>query len=121
MARARFKALLIHQAIVSRATGSQAADGEIIDTWAGTGTIDCRFIHQAQRRADPSGGFPMVENHVLLCDTGSDVVEADRITTVTFKATGTSVDAGPFTIESVLNRNDDRQGHHMSLQLKRVE
>ena len=120
MANVHFKKHLIHQAIVQRTTPAQSSSGELIDSWATTGTIDCRYVEKAERIASESAGFPMLESHMLLCNSGEDVREEDRIVTITLKADDSSIDAGPFTIESVLKRNSTG-AHHISLQLERVE
>jgi len=120
MAGIHFKNKLIHQAVVQRTTQSQATDGELIDSWASAGTIDVRFVHKSDRIADEGQGFPMVEDHMALCNAGEDVTEKDRLASITLKADGSSVDAGPFTIESLLRRNT-RSAHHISLKLERVE
>lgn len=120
MANVHFKRHLIHQAVVQRTTPSQSASGELIDSWAVAGTIDLRYVMKTMRIAVEGVGFQMVEQHLAVCNTGEDVKEEDRIATITLKSDGSSVDAGPFSIESVLNRNTD-SAHHMSLELERVE
>jgi len=120
MASIHFKKHLIHQAIVQRTTPAQSSSGELIDSWATAGTIDCRFVQKSERVADPSAGFPMLNSDMLLCNKGEDVIEEDRIVTITLKADDSGVDAGPFCISSVLGRNST-DAHHMSLQLERVE
>jgi len=120
MAGPHFKKHLIHTATIRRTTQTQSASGELIDSWSTAGTIDCRYIQQSERIADEGQGYPMVEDHLLLCDTGEDVVEEDRITNVRFAATGILVDSGPFIIESLLGRNSTK-AHHMSIKLERVE
>lgn len=67
-----------------------------------------------------SVGYQMLEEHILLCSDGEDVIEEDRISTITLKADGTSVDAGPFDIEKKLIRNT-KNPHHISFKLERIE
>ena len=62
----------------------------------------------------------MVADHLLLCNTGEDVIEEDQVANIKFSIDGTVVDAGPFTIESLLGRNSTN-AHHMSIKLERVE
>ena len=120
MANVHFKRHLIHQAIVQRTTQSQSSSGELIDSWATAGTIDCRYVEKSERIASEAAGFPMLESHILLCNQGEDVREEDRIATITLKADSSSVDAGPFDVMAVLKRNSTGT-HHISLQLERVE
>jgi hypothetical protein len=120
VANVHFKKHLIHQAIVQRTTQTQSSSGELIDAWAAVGTIDCRYVEKAERIASESAGFPMLESHILLCNSGEDVREEDHIATITLKADDSSVDAGPFSIMAVLKRNTG-SAHHISLQLERVE
>jgi len=120
MANVHFKKHLIHQAIVQRTTPAQSGSGELIDSWATAGTIDCRFVEKSERIANEAAGFPMLDSDMLLCNNGEDVQEEDRIATITLKADSSSVDTGPFSIQAVLKRNTG-SAHHMSLQLERVE
>lgn len=120
MAGPHFKKHLIHTMAIQRTTQTQSASGELIDSWATVGTIDVRFVHKVHRIADEGQGYPMIEDHVALCNAGEDVIEEDRGTNIRFKVDGSLVDAGPFTIESLLKRNSTRS-HHISLKLERVE
>ena len=125
MAGPQFKRKLVHQCTVQRNTPSQSSTGELIPSWAGIGTIDCRFVEKTERVANEAVGFPMLSTYLLLvADTETsldeDVAVNDRVTDVVWKVDGSSLDAGPFTIESLLRRNTSR-GHHYSLQLERVK
>jgi len=114
MAGPHFKRKLIHQAVVQRTTQTQNTQGELIDSWGTVGTIDVRYVQQNMRMADEAAGYPMIVNHLLLCNTGEDITEEDRVTNITFKSTGVSVDT------SVLGRNTSK-AHHISVKLERVE
>jgi len=120
MAGPHFKKHLIHTAVIRRTTQSQSTSGELINSWATSGTIDCRYVQQSHRIADEAQGYPMVADHLLLCNTGEDVIEEDQVANIKFASDGTVVDAGPFTIESLLGRNSTK-AHHMSIKLERVE
>ena len=120
MAGPRFKKHLIHTAAVRRVTLTQSASGAMIESWATAGTIDCRYVQQSHRIADEGAGYPMVADHLLLCNQGEDVVEEDIIANVRFKSSSALVDAGPFSVESFLQRNSTK-AHHISIKLERVE
>lgn len=120
MAGPHFKKKLIHRAVVQRSTPTRTASGEWVDAWSAVGTIDCRYVQRTDRFADEALGWTMLKSHLLLCNAGEDVEEDDRITSITFKVDGTSVDAGPFDIEGKLERNAGG-AHHISLNLERVE
>jgi hypothetical protein len=120
MAGPHFLRHLIHRAVVQRRTDARSGSGEPIPTWAAAGTIDCRLVFKNQRVAAPDQGFMMREEYRLLCDQDEDVLEEDRIASVTLKATGASVDAGPFSVEERLLRNSTGP-HHLSFKLERVE
>jgi hypothetical protein len=120
MASSHFKRHLIHRCIIERNTQTQSGSGELIDSWATAGTMDCRYVEKSERIALESVGFMMLEDHQLLCNAGEDVNEEDRITTITLKADDSSIDSGPFSIEEKLIRNTTG-AHHISLRLERVE
>lgn len=125
MAGPHFKRKLIHRCTVQRNTASQSLTGEMIPSWAGIGTITCRFIEKAERVANEAAGFPMLSTYLLLLAStetslAEDVAVDDRVTDVVWKVDGSGVDAGPFTIESLLRRNTG-SAHHYSLQLERVK
>jgi hypothetical protein len=115
-----FKKHLIHTAVIRRTTQTQNDIGELVDSWVTSGTIDCRYVQQSHRIADEAQGYPMVMDHTLLCNTGEDVTEEDQVANIRFAVDGTVVDAGPFTIESMLGRSSTA-AHHISLKLERVE
>ena len=125
MAGPQFKRKLIHQCTVERNTPSQSTTGELTPSWAGIGTLDCRFVEKTERIANEAVGYPMLKTYLLLlADTETsldeDVAVDDRVTDVVWKVDGSSVDAGPFAIESLLRRNTGGT-HHYSLQLERVK
>lgn len=120
MSDVHFKATLIHQATVRRTTQSRSASGEVVDSWADAGTINCRLVEKRERIAAEGVGFMMLEEPRLLCDAGEDVQEEDRIADVVLRADSSVVDAGPFTVEEKLIRNT-MGAHHVSLKLERVE
>ena len=120
MAGPQFKRKLIHTAAVRRVTRTQNTSGELIESWATSGTIDVRYVQQAHRMADEGAGYPMVLNHLALCNTGEDVTEEDRLANIRFKSTSALVDAGPFEINAYLERNTG-SAHHISLKLEKIE
>jgi len=120
MAGPHFKKKLIHQAVIQRTTQTQNTIGELVDSWSAVGTIDVRFVHSSHRLADEGQGYPMIEEHFLLCNSGEDVAEEDRIASITLKTDGSSVDAGPFIINGVLKRNTGG-AHHIRVNLERIE
>lgn len=120
MAGIHFKKKLIHQCTIQRTTPVQSSSGEPLDSWATVGTVDCRYVRKKQRVAQESIGFMTLLEDILLMNDSEDVIEEDRIINIVKKSDGSSVDSGPFTIEALLQRNTS-DGHHLSLQLERVE
>ena len=120
MAGPHFKRKLIHTAAVRRVTRTQNSEGELIEAWATSGTINVRYIQQSHRMADEGAGYPMVLDHIALCNAGEDVTEEDRLGNIRFRSTGVLVDAGPFEINSCLERNTGG-AHHISLKLEKIE
>lgn len=120
MASVHFKKHSIHECTVQRNTPAASSSGELVPSWADEDTIDCRYVEKRERIAAEGVGFMMLEQHILLCNTGEDVLEEDRITDVTLKSDSSVVDAGPFTVEAKLNRSGAAP-HHMSFRLERVE
>lgn len=125
MASIHFQKTLIHRATVQRTTPVQSSSGELIDSWAGIGTIDGRYVRKEHRIAQEGVGFMMLLKDMFLVNDGvtslgEDIIEEDRIVDIELKADDTTVDAGPFTIESLLNRNA-LGAHHISLVLERIE
>jgi hypothetical protein len=120
MASIHFKKHLIHECTVQRNTPATSGSGEPIPSWADVDTIDCRYIERRERIAAEGIGFMMAEEHLLLCDTGEDVLEEDRVTDITLKSDSSVVDAGPFTVEAALNRSGTAP-HHMSFRLERIK
>ncbi len=120
MADIHFKRQLIHAANVLRTTPSQSGSGELIDSWTTSGSINCRLVQKQEAIAIESLSLQMREVPRLLCDTGEDVIEEDRIADVTLRSDGSVIDAGPFNIEELLTRSSTTN-HHMSLRLERIE
>lgn len=120
MANIHFKKHLIHECTVQRNIPAASGSGELVPSWADSSTIDCRYVEKRERIASEGVGFMMLEQHILLCDTGEDVLEEDRITDITLKSDSSMVDAGPFTVETKLSRSSNAP-HHMSFRLERVE
>lgn len=119
MASIHFKRNLIHRATIWRNTPAVSTSGELIPAWAVVGTIDCRYVQKSERVAVPAQGFVMMQSDLLLCDTGEDVNEANRVTDIVMQSDDSVVNAGPFSIEAVLGRSGTK-AHHLSLQLKKV-
>jgi len=115
-----FKKHLIHTAAVRRVTRTQNTEGELIEAWATSGTIDVRYVQQSHRIADEGAGYPMVLDHLALCNAGEDVTTEDRLANIRFRSTGVLVDAGPFEVNTYLERNSG-SSHHISLKLERIE
>ena len=120
MAGVHFTKKLIHQCTIQRTTPAQSSTGELIDSWANVGTVDCRYVQKNERIADASSGFPLLRSDMLLLNNGEDVIEEDRVINIVYKSDGSSVDAGPFSIESLLERNTGG-AHHISIILERAE
>jgi hypothetical protein len=120
MANIHFKRNLIHQCTVQRNTASASGSGELVPSWTDGDTIDCRYVEKRERIASESAGFMMLEQHILLCNTGEDVLEEDRITDIVLKSDSSVVDAGPFTVEARLSRSSNAP-HHVSFRLERIE
>ncbi len=123
MAGIQFQRHLIHQAIIERDSGAgtvQDSFGGIVETFSPVGTVDCRFISKMQRIADESIGLVMVGFNKLLLNTGEDVQVNDQVRTITLKSTGGTVDAGPYMINAVLDRNSTKQ-HHTALELEKID
>lgn len=123
MANVHFKKRLIHTCTVQRATLAQSSSGELIPTWANvTVGVRCRYVQKKMDKALESQSLEEKFEHLMLMNNGEDVAEEDRIINVLRYPAGTSVDAGPFTVESFLERNaSSPSGHHISLGLERVE
>lgn len=123
MADVHFKKTLIHTCTVQRATLAQSASGELIPTWANvTVGVRCRYVQKAMDKALESVSLEEKFEHIMLMNNGENVAEEDRIINILRYPAGTTVDAGPFTVESFLERNADLPtGHHISLGLERTE
>lgn len=120
MAGIHFKKKLIHTCTIQRNTPVQSVSGELIATWADVESPDCRFVQKQERLANEGLGFPILEEPIILLNDDADVIEEDRIVNVRWKTDASLVDAGPFRVDAVLDRNTGR-AHHISLELDRVE
>ena len=120
MADIHFKKTLIHSAMVQRNTPAASASGELIPDWAAVGRINGRFVEQQERIAAEGVGFMMLKQNLYLCDAGEDVQEDDQIVDILWRTDDSVVDAGPFSVESLLKRSSTA-AHHWSLRLERVE
>ena len=121
MSNVHFKKHLIHTCTIQRNAPSQSASGELVPSWTDAETgVPCRYVEKAERLADQSLSFQMLEDHIMLMSNGEDVREEDRVSTIVSKRDGSSVETGPFTVEAVLKRNSTRP-FHISLKLERVE
>jgi len=121
MANVHFKKHLIHQCTVERSTPAQSGSGEPIDSWGESPLIiNCRYVEKRERIADAALGLMVRESHILLCNTGEDVQEEDRIKDIVLRSDSSSVDAGPFMVRAFLNRSST-EPHHISLELERAE
>ena len=112
-----------HTCTVERDGGTaQSASGEPQESWSDVGSaVAGRFVEKRERIASPTGGFVMLKAHHWLCDLDENVAVDDRIKTIK-DPDGNSIDAGPFTIEEILNRRDIKgDAHHLSVKLERVE
>jgi hypothetical protein len=80
--------------------------------------VRCRRITKQQRVADTAfAERPVITADLLLVPAGTDIKQGDRVTTIVDE-TG-AVEAGTFTIESVIIRRG-RAARHVSLNLERV-
>jgi hypothetical protein len=120
MASVHFRRTLIHQCTVQRSTESQTDTGQVSLAWSDVGVVNCRFVQKQERKADEPQAFVTWQGDLVLMNSGEDVLIEDRLTDIVFRRTGASVDAGPFDIEAVLERNTSA-GHHLSLQVERVD
>jgi hypothetical protein len=123
MSSVHFKKTLIHTCTVQRATLAASSSGELIPTWADvTVGVRCRYVQKAVDKALENVSLQEGYEHLALMCNGEDVREEDRIVNILQYPDETSVDAGPFTVESFLERNANLpSGHHISLGLERVE
>lgn len=122
MAGIHFKKTLIHICTVQRTTPAQSSTGELIDSWADVGDVDCRYVQKKMDYAIESVSLQEELQHLMLMNNGEDVIEEDRIVDIVRKSDSVSVDTGPFTVESLLERNANMaSGHHVSLNLERIE
>lgn len=123
MAGVHFKKTLIHVCTVQRSTRVQTVTGEMVDSWAVVGDVDCRYVQKKMDDAQASLSLQKRKDHLMLMNNGEDVVQDDQIVDIVYRSDGaTVVDAGPFKVESYLERNAGvPSGHHISLGLERIE
>ena len=120
MANIHFQKKLIHRCTVQRNAPVQSSSGELIDAWTDVADANCRYVQKQERIADPGSGFPMLMADMLLMNNDVDVIEEDQIVDIVFRVSGAAVDAGPFRIEGLLQRNTG-SSHHISATLERAE
>lgn len=120
MAGIHFKRTLIHTCTIQRNTPAQSTSGELIPSWADVESPDCRFVQKNERLANEGLSFAILEEPIILLNNDADIIEEDRITNVRWKSDATLIDAGPFRVDAVLDRNTG-SAHHISLELDRVE
>jgi hypothetical protein len=112
---------LTHTCTIQRHSGAVNALNELAASGFATHLTDvaCRFKDNDVREPSSQTAAVLASTYVLYLPAGTDVTEADRISTVT---TPDGIVAGPFTIERVLTRRDGSgRGRHMTLGLERVE
>lgn len=123
MATRRFRAHMIHYAMLERPATSRSSTGAKVDAWSTVGTLTCRYVQDVQTPADRQAGQPKLYDHYLLTDAGTGLGTAirttDRIGPVFF-ASGGTVDAGPFSIDAVLGRNTSG-AHHIRVDMRKVK
>lgn len=121
MASIHFQKKLIHSCTIQRNTPAQSSSGELIDSWANLATgVDCRYVEKREAFANEAVGFQVSKRHMLLLNSGVDVKDEDRIITILLKSDSSTVDAGPFVVDAVLERNTG-SAHHISLELEKIE
>ena len=111
----------VHTCTIQRHDGSTNALNELDpDGFADHLTaVDCRFKDNDVREPNPRAALVLTSTYMLFLPAGTDVTEADRISTVT---TPDGIITGPFSIERVLNRRDGNgRARHMTLGLEKVE
>lgn len=120
MANIHFKKKLIHQCTIQRNTPVQSGSGELLDVWTTIDTVDCRFVEKREGYAQEGISFQMQKLPMILMNAGEDVQEEDRIIDIVWKLDDTLLDAGPYSIDSLLRRSTG-SAHHLSLSLERIE
>ena len=127
MTKGIFDSLMIHTcSVVQAATatdelGQQTTDWTISPTT--TTLIPCRLQPQTERELVTGA---VISDHLLWMDRAkaptslrSNVVpDTHRITTVAWRGTGSSLDAGPFDVREV--QDQAGEGHHLQLKLMRI-
>lgn len=112
---------LTHTCTIQRHSEAVNALNEPVSTgWASHLTaVACRFKDNDVREPNQQAAAVLASSYVIYLPAGTDVTEADRISTVT---TPDGVVTGPFSIERVLTRRDGNgRARHMTLGLERVE
>lgn len=113
--------LFTHTCTIQRHDGSTNALNELdLTGFADHLTaVSCRLKDNDVREPNPRAASVLTSTYLLFLPAGTDVTEADRISTV---ATPDGIVSGPFEIERVLNRRDGRgKARHMTLGLEEVE
>lgn len=125
MAGVHFKSKLIHTCTIERATHTRDAIGGVIPesqfagSWAvSSSAVACRYVEKREQKSSENTGFPTEYEHMLLFNTGVDLLITDRISNIALS--GTALGVGTFAIERVLQRNTGAN-HHISVRLELVE
>ncbi len=115
-----FPGLLIHRCIIQRiVAGAVDGFGQVTESFVNHLTdVPCRYHPFKQGREVDTVHKKTVVSHHQMFVHDIDVVEADRIVSITEGAT--TLDDGPFDIVRVNRRADSVSGHHLELWLKRV-
>lgn len=112
----------IHRCTRQRPTITTDALGADVREWESdqVSGIACRLVEKSQRvPLSELAERPVITTYTLLVAADADVQQGDRIVSVRDARTDETVEAGPFTIESLVRRNA-RGPRHKSLQLERA-
>jgi hypothetical protein len=114
-----FDSWLIHTATVQHATDVDNAYGNSTPAWeTDPQVIECRFIERRERIfGDRDAQSMAVTAYTLLVGPDADILERDRISSVTFED-GT-VQAGVYVVKSLLERRGTSR-RHKSAELERI-
>lgn len=109
---------LIHTCTVQRAAQTLDRYGNASTTWRDYLTNQpCRLVEKTETVASGmTAELVTVTTYTLLVDSGVDIVERDRVSSVLLSDGAT---AGPFIVRAVLKRHS-RMLHHKSVALDEV-
>lgn len=125
MAGHAFKRTLIHTGVHLEAGTARSSSGELTRDWANaaTATVSCRFVHRTHNVANPTLGFMMAHEHLLLVDSAAKgtISEEGRWRNFT-DSNGSAIAeaAGTWRVESLIPSRTTKL-HHYELRLERVE